>query len=84
MDKSIKPTQKKPSKRKDRSANAKLLQHRIVAEWLSVNTLTLRRWVERGEFPMPISIIGTNWLYDAEMIREYIKTGLFPNTVRFR
>jgi predicted DNA-binding transcriptional regulator AlpA len=86
MDKSIpaKPRKTKRAKPKDRTGNAKLLQHRIVAEWLSVDPETLRRWVNEGEFPLPHSIIRKTWFYDAEMIRHYIKTGAFPESTRFR
>lgn len=61
-----------------------LYTHRTVAAMLDVSTATLRGWVHVGEFPKPHSIVRTMWFYPAATIDHYIKTGAWPDGVKFR
>jgi predicted site-specific integrase-resolvase len=62
----------------------KLIPHRKVAKWLSIDTETLRRWVVAGEFPEPHGIIKQTWFYRASMIEHYMKHGSWPEGTRFK
>lgn len=62
----------------------RLVSHRTVADWLDIDPSTLREWVTLGEFPEPHSIIRQTWFYPAAAIEHYLKTGRWPEDVRFR
>lgn len=60
-----------------------LVNHRRVAEWWDVHPKTLRRWVEKGEFPLPHSEQGTYLLFDRAIIDHRLRTGLWPAGTKF-
>lgn len=60
-----------------------LVNHRRVAEWWDVLPRTIRRWVDRGEFPIPHSEVGTYLFFDRAIIDHRLKTGLWPSGTRF-
>lgn len=62
----------------------RLIPHRTVAAWLSVNPSTVRDWVADGEFPEPRAVIKTTWFYDAAQVEIFIKTGTWPDGTRFK
>lgn len=62
----------------------KLVPHRKVAEWLSIDPETLRRWVARGEFPEPHSTIAQTWFYPLAQIEHYLQHGRWPEGTRFK
>lgn len=61
-----------------------LINHRKVAEAIDVDTETLRKWVEEGDFPAPHADIKTTWLYDKAMIDHWLATGTWPAEAKFR
>lgn len=62
----------------------KLMPHRRVARQLGITTETLRDWVDRGEFPEPHSVFGQTWLYEVELIDQFIKTRRWLPCARFK
>lgn len=52
--------------------------HRTVATLLDVDTETLRDWVEKGEFPRPITTVSQTLFYRAEVINHYLRNGTWP------
>jgi hypothetical protein len=76
-------TPKKRAKRKAPEGIPRLLTHRQVAELFQVTPAGLRRWVAKGEFPRPHSIICQTWFYREDMIAHRIKTGEWPEDAEF-
>lgn len=64
-------------------AKRRLLTHRTVAAMMDVTTQSLRGWVERGEFPLPHSVIAATMFYEAARVESYIRTGAWPEGTRF-
>ncbi len=52
-----------------------LITHRAVAARLGVETKTLRRWIERGDWPPPVAAVGVTLFYHVEVIDRFIATG---------
>lgn len=77
---------------KTRVPTTKLLKHTRVAAMFDMAPKTLRRRVERGLFPephseqrtRPDSDAGLVLLYDEQVIRERMETGLWPAGTKFR
>lgn len=64
--------------------NRRLLTHRDVAAMISVDTETLRDWVEKGEFPRPHSKIERTMFFRAEVIEHWLDTGDWPEAANFK
>jgi hypothetical protein len=60
-----------------------LVTHREVARLFAVTPAGLRKWVDRGEFPAPHSIIACTWYYRADQVAHRLKTGKWPASVKF-
>lgn len=63
---------------------SRLLTHRTVARLCDLDTETLRKWVAKGEWPEPHSIIQQTWFYRAELIEYYIQHRQWPDDAQFR
>ncbi len=74
---------KKREKRKPAVELPRLMTHRQVAEVFQVTPAGLRKWVARGEFPCPHSIIVQTWYYREDIVAHRIKTGQWPEGLRF-
>jgi hypothetical protein len=61
-----------------------LINHRDVADLFGTSPRNWRLWVNRGEVPVPHQQIGTLLLYDREVIRHRLDTGLWPEGVTYR
>lgn len=59
------------------------ITHRKVADKLGVAPEMIRRWVECGEFPRPLAVVGVTWLYREDLIREFLKTGTWGDGATF-
>jgi hypothetical protein len=73
---------KKP--RTIKKERARLVPHRIVAQWMSIDPETLRQWVHKGHFPEPHSIISQTWFYPMAAIEQYLEHGTWPTGTRFK
>lgn len=62
----------------------RLMTHREVAAWISIDTETLRDWVAEGEWPEPIAIIRRTWFYPVHAVEHFIETGTWPEGTRFK
>jgi hypothetical protein len=86
-EKAVKPGASKPKKRRAKPGALDgvptLMTHREVAEHFRVTTAGLRKWVARGEFPIPHSIIAKTWYYQEAMIAHRLRTGEWPGGVKF-
>lgn len=60
-----------------------LITHREIAASCSVDTETLRKWVAKGLFPLPHSIIERTWFYRADIIEPWLETGEWPPEAKF-
>lgn len=56
----------------------RLVSHRTCAAWFDMTPRTWRRRYEMGKVPAPHQVIGTDLLYDREVIDHRLKTGLWP------
>lgn len=74
---------KKRAKRKPTEGIPRLMTHRQVADHFQVTPAGLRRWVAKGEFPCPHSIISQTWYYREDVIAHRVKTGQWPQGVEF-
>ena len=75
---------KKPrAKRKPVAELPRLMTHREVEEHFCVTPAGPRRWVAKGEFPVPHSIISQMWYYRKDMIAHRIRTGEWTQGVGF-
>lgn len=61
-----------------------LVTHREVARLFAVTPAGLRKWVHKGEFPVPHSVIAQTWYYRADWVARRLKTGDWPDGVTFR
>ncbi len=78
---------RKPKARKKAAPKADLpvlMTHREVAKHFGVTTEGLRKWVHRGEFPEPHSMISQTWFYRADLIEHRLRTGRWLQGVTFR
>jgi hypothetical protein len=60
------------------------MTHRTVARLCDLDTETLRKWVAKGRWPEPHSIIEQTWFYPTDLIHHYIHTGGWPEGTKFR
>ena len=60
-----------------------LINHRKLAKLCDVTTKTLRAYVERGQFPMPHSIVEPLWFYRLDVVEHFLQTGNWPDGLRF-
>jgi predicted DNA-binding transcriptional regulator AlpA len=61
-----------------------LINHRKVADMLGITTKNIRRWVAKGSFPEPHSVIETVWLYRSDQVRTFLATGKWPEGTKFK
>ena len=59
------------------------IRHVEVAQHFRVTVPGLRRWVAKGEFPIPHSTIAQTWYYQESVIRHRMLTGEWPEGVKF-
>lgn len=62
----------------------RLLKHQDIARFFEVDARTVRRWVGRGLWPEPHSILERTWYFEAEIVEHYINTGEWPAEARFK
>lgn len=76
-------TGKKRPKRKASVELPELMTHRQAADIFCVTSAGLRKWVEKGQFPRPHSVICQTWYYRVDVIAHRVRTGEWPHGVRF-
>jgi hypothetical protein len=75
------------AKKRPRATNLegvpRLMTHREVAQHFRVSSAGLRRWVEKGQFPLPHSRIAQTLYYREATISHRLLTGDWPDGVEF-
>ncbi len=61
-----------------------LITDRAAARWLGVSGRMVRLWVHTGAWPLPCSVLGGSWLFDASDVERWLRSGVWPAGVRFR
>lgn len=61
-----------------------LVNHRVVARAFGVSTSTLMRAVQKGNFPVPHSILNSFYLFDKATIEHRLEKGTWPSGTKFR
>lgn len=55
-----------------------LMTHRELARRVGVSSTLLRRWVDRGVYPRPHSVVEQTWFYRVADVDHYLATGSWP------
>jgi hypothetical protein len=79
-----KPRKKRAPKTGRLEGLPRLMTHREVAEHFRVTAACIKRWVEKGDFPEPHSIIVQTWFYREDTIAHRLKTGEWPKGTEFK
>jgi hypothetical protein len=61
----------------------KLITQRQMAKLISIDTATLRGWVQKGEWPQPHSVVEQTWFFRAADFEYFLAEGVWPEGVRF-
>lgn len=69
--------------RKSSEFKVSLVNHRNVARAFDVTPETIRRWVEKGEFPSPHSALGSYLLFDRAVVEYRLEHGTWPRGTAF-
>jgi hypothetical protein len=66
------------------AGDLRLITHKAAADRCDITTEMWRDWVDAGEFPLPHVEVRRTWLYRADVVDEFIRTGRWPEGVRFK
>ena len=61
-----------------------LYTHREVAARCSIDTETMREWVDKGAWPLPHALIERTQFYKASIIDHWLDTGAWPDDAVFK
>ena len=63
---------------------AEFMKHTDLAARLSIDPETLRKWVDRGSWPLPHATIEQTLFFRVDLIEHFFATGEWLETARFR